>query len=123
MRLRDFTHAYRKDTEDQRVELKAEWPDPGKAARRIGGHANAARGDTILWLIGVDESRGVVGTTAVDLASWYPQVDSWFDGPAPSVTPVVVPIDGTTIVALLFDTDRSQVGLPSRPSVGGGLAN
>jgi hypothetical protein len=37
------------------VELKADWPNPQRTARRIAGHANAARGDNILWLIGVDE--------------------------------------------------------------------
>lgn len=44
-----------------RRELKAEWlPDHSKVARRqIAGHANVARGD--LWLIGVDEKRGVAG--------------------------------------------------------------
>ena len=40
--------------EDYRVELKAQWPDTREAARRIAGHANAAHGEPILWLIGVD---------------------------------------------------------------------
>ncbi len=43
--------------EDARVELKADWPEPARAARRIAGHANAAHGDPILWVIGVDEHR------------------------------------------------------------------
>jgi hypothetical protein len=34
-----------KPVEDSRVELKREWPDPERAARRIAGHANAARGE------------------------------------------------------------------------------
>jgi hypothetical protein len=42
--------------EDRRVELKAEWIEPPeKAARQIAGHANAARGSNILWIIGLDE--------------------------------------------------------------------
>lgn len=41
--------------EDSRVELKASWPDPKKAARRLAGHANAARGEPILWLVGIND--------------------------------------------------------------------
>ena len=44
--------------EDSRVELKREWPtSPWSTARRIAGHANAARVEPILWIIGVDEER------------------------------------------------------------------
>ena len=45
--------------EDFLVELKRDWIDEAKAARRIAGHANAARGENILWLIGFDEKEGV----------------------------------------------------------------
>jgi hypothetical protein len=93
--------------EDSRVELKAQWIEPNKAARRIAGHANWAHGESILWLIGVDEKKGVTGANLVDIASWYPQVESQFDGLAPDVTSVNIPVEGKTIVALLFDTDRA----------------
>lgn len=93
--------------EDSRVELKASWIDPYKAARRIAGHANAARGEPILWLIGVDEKTGVIGANLMDLASWYAQVESNFDGLAPPVTPVNVPMVKETVVALLFATERA----------------
>ena len=44
--------------EDTWVELKAEWPvETAKTARQLAGHANAARGEPVLWLIGVDEKR------------------------------------------------------------------
>ena len=43
-------------SEDDRVELKGEWPtDIPKAARRIAGHANASGGQSVLWVIGLDE--------------------------------------------------------------------
>lgn len=93
--------------EDSRVELKTDWPDPYKAARRIAGHANASRGEPILWLIGVDEKTGVKGASLIDLASWFAQVESKFDELAPSLTPVNVPTSGTTVVALLFETERA----------------
>src|SRR5437879_2012436 len=46
-----------KPLEDSRVEIKAEWTDPIPAARRIAAHANAAGGEPILWIIGIDEVR------------------------------------------------------------------
>jgi len=93
--------------EDFRVELKSEWIEPHKAARRIAGHANAARGETILWLIGVDEDRGVIGADTNELANWFSAVVSEFDGLAPAMTDVVVPVNDKAVVALLFETDRS----------------
>ncbi len=95
--------------EDSRVELKAEWPrDPAKAARRLAGHANAARQESILWLIGVDEgARTVVGADFANLAFWWPQVQHWFEGITPAIVDVNVPYEGRTVAALCFETDRA----------------
>jgi len=93
--------------EDSRIELKSGWIDPLKAARRIAGHANAIRGGPILWLIGIDEKSGViVGAKREDLANWYKQVKVQFDGVSPDLTSINIPVDGTTVVALYFETDR-----------------
>jgi hypothetical protein len=93
--------------EDARVELKAEWPgETHKAARQIAAHANPAGGEPILWLIGVDQKGQVVGADHRELSKWYSQVESHFDDVAPGVTDVNVPVDGKTVVALLFDTGR-----------------
>jgi hypothetical protein len=89
------------------VELKADWTEPQKTARRIAGHANAARGNAILWLIGVDEKRGILGVAPTNLATWYAQVRSEFDHLAPDVTDVALDWGGLTIFALAFETDRS----------------
>ncbi|HKA22780.1 MAG TPA: hypothetical protein VKN18_31200, partial [Blastocatellia bacterium] len=94
--------------EDSRVELKATWPDPKKAARRIAGHANAARGEPILWLIGVDEGAGTVpGIEFIEFASWYDTVKSAFDELAPEPVSINIPSDGVTIAGLYFETDRA----------------
>jgi hypothetical protein len=95
--------------EDSRVELKAEWPrEPARAARRLAGHANAARQESILWLIGVDEgARAVPGADFANLAFWWPQVARWFEGVAPSITDVNVPYEGRTVAAMCFETDRA----------------
>ena len=93
--------------EDSLVELKSEWPDPAKAARRIAGHANAARGDSILWLIGVDEKKGIVGANDQELSSWLSSVRKHFDDVAPAMQHLNVTFKGHTVAALCFDTTRA----------------
>jgi hypothetical protein len=95
--------------EDAQVELKATWPrDPGKAARRLAGHANAARGEPILWLIGVDEQAGTVpGVDFADLATWWSGISAAFDELAPDPVSLNVPAEGATVAALYFETDRA----------------
>lgn len=94
-------------SEDAQVELKAEWPAPEVAARRIAGHANAARGANILWIIGIDEEKGVCGAPPCELAEWMPSVRKYFDEVAPAMTDVNVPVDGKVVVAMVFETDRA----------------
>ncbi|MBD2569358.1 hypothetical protein [Anabaena lutea] len=111
--------------EDFLVELKREWIQEYKAARRIAGHANAARGENILWLIGVDEEKGVdcvIGANAADIASWYPTVESFFNELAPRMIPLNIPVDNKTVVALLFETDRAPFVVKNQAygSPGGG---
>jgi hypothetical protein len=93
--------------EDSRVELKSEWIEPQKGARRLAGHANAARGEPILWLIGVHEDNGVIGVEKEELPVWINKVKSCFDGIAPSPQDIAVPYNGKTVIALLFETDRA----------------
>lgn len=93
--------------EDSNVEVKSEWIGPGKAARRLAGQANSARGENILWLIGIDEKNGVVGAEYQKLANWWPQVKSQFDEVAPNlIADVNISLEEKVIVALLFETDR-----------------
>jgi len=93
--------------EDSRVELKANWIAPEKAARLIAGHANAAHGSPILWLIGVDEKKGVTGARFEELARWFSIVKNRFNGIYPSLTNYNLQVRGKTVVALLFETDRA----------------
>ena len=95
--------------EDDQVELKTEWPsDHFKAARRIAAHANCARGEDIMWLIGIDEKSGVVGADFEELSVWYAKIKSKFDqGMAPNLISLAVPYEGKTVVALLFETERA----------------
>jgi hypothetical protein len=94
-------------TEDSLVELKAKIPDgTEKAARQLGGHANAAGGEPLLWLIGIQENGTVIGASKRELANWYSQVRSRFDGPAPKLRKsLAVPVGDKTVCAILFGTD------------------
>lgn len=94
--------------EDSLVECKSEWIDHAKAARRLAGHANAARGEPILWLIGVDDGRHAVpGAPKQELSQWWPQVAAHFDGLPPELQDLNVVHSGATVVALWFETDRA----------------
>mgnify|MGYP001078326649 CR=1 FL=1 len=94
--------------EDSRVELKSEWPnEPHKAARRIAGHANAARGEPILWLIGLDEKDArVTGANYTEISNWKQSIEACFNELAPTLTHLNVPYESKTVVALLWETDR-----------------
>ena len=98
----------RQPNEDSRVELKSEWPaDISKAARRLAGHANSARGELIIWVIGLDEKRGIIGAKHEELASWWPRLQAQFNGLAPTLLKTLnVTVGEHTLVALLFDAIR-----------------
>lgn len=93
--------------EDSHVELKGPWiADHAKAARQLAGHCNAALGDQAIWIFGIDENTGVVGCIADDMADWWARVRKWFDGTPPLLLiHRAVPIDGRTVVAMVFSTD------------------
>lgn len=69
--------------EDSLVELKSTLIEAKKAARRLAAHANAANGQPILWIIGLDETSGVVQSIQDDLSDWWNQMKSEFDDEAP----------------------------------------
>jgi len=94
------------NVEDSRVELKGQFPEPYKAARRIAGHANAANGDPILWIIGLDQEKGVVGCPQLEMANWWPQVVHYFEPFPPHLTELMIPIGSMSVLAMLFETDR-----------------
>src|SRR5262245_50974508 len=104
--------------EDSRVELKRNWPvDANRTARRLAGHANAVRGEPLLWLIGVDEKTGPVGAAPIELSNWWAQVRAEFDGIAPDmVMDLIVPWKELSIHALLFGTERLPYVVKIDPS-------
>lgn len=109
--------------EDDRVELKAAFIEPDKAARRLAGHANAARGSSLLWIIGIDDDAGTIpGVAASDFAEWWARIEALFNEVAPDVRVVNVPYDRVTMVALLINPDRAPfaVANPAHGRTGGG---
>ncbi len=103
--------------EDSLVECKADWPDPAKAARQLGGLANAARLQPILWIVGLDEdAHTIYPTKSLELADWWSQLLRSFDGDvAPSMLHNLrVPVDvNRAVFALYFDTSRAPFVIKS----------
>lgn len=95
----------RRRVEDSRIELKSRWPtDPPKAARQIAAHANASRGEHILWIIGVDEDAyTIVGADPDDMATWWNQVRAQFDGEAPQLSHLTFHEGSATLIALYME--------------------
>lgn len=95
--------------EDFRVELKKEFvDDPNKMARRIAGHANAAGGDPILWVIGIDEKNSkATGVNSSDFLDWFRKIKAEFIEIWPEPKEINVPYNGVTLVGILFETDRA----------------
>jgi hypothetical protein len=100
--------------EDSLVELKAQWPEAKKGARQIAGHANAARGAAILWIVGADEKVGIRGANFNELSSWHTQLGAEFDGVVPTFESVNVTFDNSTVAALCFDTSRAPFVVKNR---------
>ncbi len=94
--------------EDSRIELKTSWIEPDKAAPRLAAQANAARGEPILWIIGVDEKkRALTNVEPRELTSWYESVQKYFDGFAPVLLDNVnFKFEGSAVAALYFDTEH-----------------
>ena len=96
--------------DDDRVGLIVDWPEPAAGARLLAGHANAARMAPILWLVGVDEEKGKVGTASDrDAAGWVSQVMARFDEGPPEVVhgPLEVAAGrSATVTAFAFDASR-----------------
>ena len=107
--------------EDNLVELKSELSsNHHKVARQIAAHANAARGEDILWVVGVDEKRVVVGIKEFELADWWPRTERCFDdGVTPTLFSLVVKVDEShSVLALVFNTRRAPFVVKTENAVG-----
>jgi hypothetical protein len=90
--------------ESDRVEFKSKVIEPFRLARQIAGHANAARGEWILWIFGVDDKLGLVGILGLEWAKLWPQITSFFDGNPPNPIIVSFPEGGKSVTAVAFET-------------------
>lgn len=96
--------------EDDLVECKSALIAPEKAARRIAGQANAARGETFIWIVGLDEdSHKLTPLPSEDPADWWAKVEARFsDQISPDAMWLNVPVsDSESVLALEFETDRA----------------
>lgn len=91
--------------EDQCVEMKGDWIDPVKAARRFAALCNAARHEDVLIVVGVKPDGTFSKCPPAELANWWAQVEACFDQQAPPMQNVLVPwADGNVAVALWLDS-------------------
>ena len=88
--------------------------------RRVAGHANAARGADILWIIGADEKRGIIGIDPIEMSDWTAKLKACFDGPIPRFTDVQIEHNGRVCVALAFDTSMAPYVVKN--PTGGGIS-
>jgi len=104
--------------------LKRQWMPAEKAARQIAGHANAASGESILWVIGIDPASDdpLVGASDLEASNWFAQLNAEFVDVVPHIEHLVVPVDGCSLVALSIETDRAPyvVRNPAAGKPGGG---
>lgn len=99
-----------RQVEDDRVELKSTWPIAAhKTARQVAGHANAAGGEPILWIIGLDEkARTFGGTSGTEPADWWSSVRKHFVEVVPELKVLRVPVGtGSDVMVLQFTSDRA----------------
>jgi hypothetical protein len=95
--------------EDERIECKS-YLLPPENARQLAGSANAALGEDVIWIIGIDEDAGTLVPLnhAMDLADWTAKLFRAFDdNVAPDLTSLSVPVPGGNVLALHFQTDRA----------------
>ena len=95
--------------EDSQWELKSDMPtDPNRVARRLGAHANAAQGERIIWVFGLDEKKGIVGCEPFEASTWISQLSTEFAGPMPElVATASTNHEGVPIQAFEFATDAA----------------
>src|ERR1700751_2117270 len=94
--------------EDDRVEFKSRWMETPKAARRIAGAANAARGVDLMWIIGVDprQPQPFTDPPQNELAHWLPAVKAHFaEAHTPAFRGFQIQVDGHPCYALAFDLE------------------
>jgi hypothetical protein len=94
----------RAKSEDSRVELKGELPEPRRAARQIAALCNAVPGEDALWVVGFDEKKGAFTLPTNDLANWWAQVSSCFDGTPPTCRDYIVRIKDKPLSLIHFHT-------------------
>lgn len=95
--------------EDDRIEFKRGWPGVEKA-RQLAAAANQARGESIIYVVGIDDKTGEsYPLDGTDPATWWNQMEARFDEVAPDlVRHIGIQIsEGERVVALQFQTDRA----------------
>ena len=91
------------------MEAKRQWPtDHRRAARQIAGLANAAAGEPIMWIVGLDEGgHRVCDPGEAEPSNWWNQVSSRFSEVPPDLTLLRVATPHGPVAALWMETGRT----------------
>jgi hypothetical protein len=113
--LRQLERIGRREAPEPGCDAMLTWPKPALAARRLAAQANAARGQRLLWIIGMDR---LGKRRASDLKGWRKWQDAlrpFFDGLVPEMDGLVVPVEGgPDLVMIGIQTTRAPFVVRSK---------
>ena len=83
--LRQMERIERGDAPETGCDFMLTWPKPALAARRLAGMANTARGNPLLWIIGLDRHRKRRDCRFSGFEKWQASLRPHFDGLNPAI--------------------------------------
>lgn len=97
-------------------------PTGPAGARLLAGHANAARGRTLLWIIGAGTAGQRRKTSLEAVRAWFSDALNAFEAPTPEPELLPLQVDGAELVLAHIPTARAPFVLRPRGSRPGEVA-
>ncbi len=106
--LRQLERIGRREALEPGCDAMLAWPKAALAARRLAAQANAARGNPLLWLVGIDVHGKRRPADRKGFEKWQRALRLYFDGLIPEMEALVVPAGGGKfVVAVGIETTRA----------------
>lgn len=93
--------------EDAGLELKGSPPSADTKAAQLAGAANAAGGESIVWVFGIADDGAFVDISGFEFDDWFARMPGQFDGPYPEPTIAWLEHERNAILAVSFRTDHA----------------
>ncbi len=117
--LRQMERIERGEAPETGCDFMLTWPKPALAARRLAGMANTARGNPLLWIIGLDRHGKRRRCDLSGLTKWQVSLRPHFDGLMPEMHGLAVTgSDGASCVVLGIETTRAPFVVRMKSPVG-----